>query len=50
MANIPAGSEDAPALCMGDARLGNAVIHETDVRALVDFEVAYIGHPAADIG
>jgi aminoglycoside phosphotransferase (APT) family kinase protein len=48
--HVPAGAEDNLALCMGDARLGNAVLDGTDVRALVDFEVAYVGHPAADIG
>nr|WP_246378170.1 phosphotransferase family protein [Nocardioides ginsengisegetis] len=49
-ANIPPGADDTPALCMGDARLGNAILQGNDVRALVDFEVAYIGNPAADIG
>jgi aminoglycoside phosphotransferase (APT) family kinase protein len=49
-ANLPAGADDAPALCMGDARPGNALLDGTDVEALVDFEVAYVGNPAADIG
>jgi aminoglycoside phosphotransferase (APT) family kinase protein len=49
-ANLPAGADDAPALCMADARLGNAVVAGDEVRALVDFEVAYLGNPAADIG
>jgi aminoglycoside phosphotransferase (APT) family kinase protein len=35
---------------MGDARLGNALLEGNRVQALVDFEVAYIGNPAADIG
>jgi aminoglycoside phosphotransferase (APT) family kinase protein len=48
--NVPPGADDAPAICMGDARLVNCLIVGTEVRALVDFEVAYAGHPAADIG
>jgi aminoglycoside phosphotransferase (APT) family kinase protein len=48
--NTPPDADATPALCMGDARLGNALLDGTDVRALVDFEVAYIGNPAADIG
>ncbi len=48
--HIPAGADDDRALCMGDARLGNALLNGTDVHTLVDFEVAYIGNPAADIG
>lgn len=48
--NLPAGADDAPAVCMGDSRLANALIVGSEVRALVDFEVAYIGNPAADIG
>ncbi len=35
---------------MGDAVLANCLIVGTDVRALVDFEIAYTGNPAADIG
>jgi aminoglycoside phosphotransferase (APT) family kinase protein len=49
-ANLPAGADDSPSVCMGDARLVNALISGLDVRALVDFEVAYIGNPAADVG
>jgi aminoglycoside phosphotransferase (APT) family kinase protein len=48
--NIPPGADDAPAVCMGDARLVNCLLVGTDVAALVDFEVAYTGNPAADIG
>jgi aminoglycoside phosphotransferase (APT) family kinase protein len=48
--NRPGDAEDSPALCMGDARPGNAVLVGTEVRALVDFEVAHLGNPAADIG
>jgi len=49
-AHVPADADDQPALCMGDSRLGNALLQDTKIRALVDFEVAYIGNPAADIG
>jgi aminoglycoside phosphotransferase (APT) family kinase protein len=49
-AHIPPDADDEPALCMGDSRLGNALLKDTEVRALIDFEVAYIGNPAADIG
>lgn len=48
--NVPLGADDAPAVCMGDARLANCLIAGTEVRALIDFEVAYVGNPAADIG
>ncbi|NKZ11381.1 phosphotransferase family protein [Mycolicibacterium septicum DSM 44393] len=50
LAHIPAGADDHPALCMGDARLGNALMTGNAVHTLVDFEVAYIGNPAADVG
>ncbi len=49
LANVPPVSAP-PALCMGDARLVNAIIDGTQVGALVDFEVAYVGNPTADIG
>jgi aminoglycoside phosphotransferase (APT) family kinase protein len=49
-ANVPPGADDAPAVCMGDARLANCMVVGTEVRALIDFEVAYTGNPAADIG
>ncbi|MCA2244767.1 phosphotransferase family protein [Mycobacterium sp. WUMAC-067] len=49
-ANIPVDADAAPAICMGDARLVNALVNGDSVQALVDFEVAYIGNPAADIG
>jgi aminoglycoside phosphotransferase (APT) family kinase protein len=49
-ANLPVGANNAPALCMGDARLVNGLVKGSSVQALVDFEVAYIGNPAADIG
>jgi aminoglycoside phosphotransferase (APT) family kinase protein len=50
LANIPVSAEEPSALCMGDARLVNSVIAGSEVRALVDFEVAYVGNPAADVG
>ena len=49
-ANRPPRAEEATAPCMGDARLANAVIAGTEVQALVDFEVLYLGNPAADVG
>lgn len=48
--NIPGEADQQPALCMGDARLGNALPNGSRVTTLVDFEVAYIGNPVADIG
>jgi aminoglycoside phosphotransferase (APT) family kinase protein len=48
--HLPPRADDDPAVCMGDARLANCLVDGTDVRALVDFEVAYIGNPAADVG
>ena len=48
-ANLPPGADDDPALCMGDARFVNCLIDGDEVRALVDFEVAYLGNPAADV-
>ena len=49
---LPADADDQPAICMGDARPGNAIVSATgtEVLALIDFEVAYVGNPAADIG
>jgi aminoglycoside phosphotransferase (APT) family kinase protein len=46
----PADADDAPAVCMGDARLANGLIGGNEVRGLIDFEVAYVGNPTADIG
>jgi aminoglycoside phosphotransferase (APT) family kinase protein len=48
--SIPSSAKEPPAVCMGDARLVNAVVKGAEVRALVDFEVAYVGNPAADVG
>jgi aminoglycoside phosphotransferase (APT) family kinase protein len=48
-AHLPPGADDDPAVCMGDARMVNCIVEGNQVRALVDFEVAYVGNPAADI-
>jgi aminoglycoside phosphotransferase (APT) family kinase protein len=48
--NVPANADEAPAVCLGDARLANGIVAGSAVRALVDFEVAYAGNPAADVG
>ena len=50
VANVPPSAEEPSALCMGDARLVNAIVDGSDVAALVDFEVAYVGNPTGDIG
>ena len=47
--HLPAGADDAPAACMGDARLVNGIVEHDRVNALVDFEVVYLGNPAADL-
>lgn len=49
-ASLPSDAGDASALCMGDARLVNALFRDDEVQALIDFEVAYLGNPIADIG
>jgi len=49
-AHVPPDADDEPAVCMGDARLANCLVVGTEVRALVDFEIAYTGNPAADVG
>ena len=48
--HVPPGADDAPAVCLGDARLVNGIVDGDTVRALIDFEVAYVGNPLADIG
>jgi aminoglycoside phosphotransferase (APT) family kinase protein len=48
--NLPADADERPALCMGDARFVNCIIDDGKVQALIDFEVAYAGNPAADVG
>jgi aminoglycoside phosphotransferase (APT) family kinase protein len=49
-ANVPASADAPLAPCMGDARLVNGIVAGDRVRALVDFEVAYLGNPIADVG
>jgi len=49
-ANLPPRADDDPAVCMGDARLVNCIFEGVEARALVDFEVAYLGNPKADVG
>ena len=48
--HVPPGADDAPAVCLGDARLVNGIVDGDTVCALVDFEVAYVGNPLADVG
>lgn len=48
-AHVPPGADDAPAVCLGDARLVNGIVDHDTVRALIDFEVAYVGNPLADV-
>jgi aminoglycoside phosphotransferase (APT) family kinase protein len=49
-ANLPASADAPLAVCMGDARLVNGIVADDAVRALVDFEVVYLGNPIADVG
>ncbi|MFN8028055.1 MAG: phosphotransferase [Acidimicrobiia bacterium] len=49
-AHVPPGGDDAPAVCLGDSRLVNGIVDGDTVRALIDFEVAYVGNPLADVG
>jgi aminoglycoside phosphotransferase (APT) family kinase protein len=49
-ANVPASAEEPLGVCMGDARLVNGIVADDAVRALVDFEVVYLGNPLADVG
>ena len=48
--HVPPGADGAPAVCLGDARLVNGIVDGDTVCALVDFEVAYVGNPLADVG
>lgn len=36
-------------LCWGDARLGNMIFNDVDVAAILDWEMAVIGDPIADL-
>jgi aminoglycoside phosphotransferase (APT) family kinase protein len=49
-AHLPASADEPLAVCMGDARLVNGIVDDDAVRALVDFEVVYLGNPLADVG
>jgi aminoglycoside phosphotransferase (APT) family kinase protein len=48
--HLPASADAPLAVCMGDARLVNGIVADDAVRALVDFEVVYLGNPIADVG
>lgn len=37
-------------LCWGDARLGNMVIRDCEVAAVLDWELVYLGDPESDLG
>ncbi|MGB5111418.1 MAG: phosphotransferase family protein [Mycobacterium sp.] len=49
-AHLPAGDEAC--IAHGDYRLGNVLLHPTEPRivAVLDWELATIGHPLADLG
>jgi aminoglycoside phosphotransferase (APT) family kinase protein len=47
--HLPSSAHAPLAPCMGDARLVNGIVSGDEVRALVDFEVAYVGNPLADV-
>ncbi|MFC3124202.1 phosphotransferase [Pseudoroseomonas globiformis] len=48
-AHLPA--DDEPAIVHGDFRLGNVILHEREPRvvAVLDWELATLGHPLADL-
>lgn len=48
--HAPADVDATPRVCMGDARLANAVFDDGRLSALVDWELGHVGNPAADIG
>jgi len=47
--HLPA-REPEPALVHGDFRNGNLIINRHGLRALLDWELAYVGDPMADLG
>ena len=47
-ANAPEPAE--PALVHGDFRLGNFIVDEDGLAAVIDWELAHIGDPAEDVG
>jgi aminoglycoside phosphotransferase (APT) family kinase protein len=47
-ANAPAPAE--PRLVHGDFRLGNFIVDEQGLAAVIDWELAHLGDPAEDIG
>jgi aminoglycoside phosphotransferase (APT) family kinase protein len=47
-ANAPEPAE--PRLVHGDFRLGNFIVHEDGLAAVIDWELAHLGDPAEDIG
>src|SRR5919197_1343782 len=47
-ANAPAPAE--PRLVHGDFRLGNFIVDESGLAAVIDWELAHLGDPAEDIG
>ncbi len=48
-ATLPPGP-DPPALCWGDARLGNQIFRDGRCVACLDWEMAEIGNPTQDLG
>lgn len=46
--NRPAESD--PVVVHGDFRVGNLLVDEDDLRAVLDWELAHLGHPAEDLG
>lgn len=49
IAEAPADVDENPCICMGDSRLANSIVDDGRVVALVDWELGYIGNPAADV-
>lgn len=40
----------APTLVHGDLRLGNVIVDESGLAAVIDWELAFVGNPIADLG